>query len=622
MAISRAATPTSSVPSSSSGPTKRPWTSGRLADRLPSGLNPGNSRIVRQIFRWGRVLLLGTGTTMFLGGLYLFASVQTQAMFRASEIQTGLAQRNDGGILTAALIASLGLAAILVAMSERRPRNRILPALGVVVTSTLLLAFHFSFFVNGFILEQSNLVFVEASFLFQDSAGVPIAVFVLMFTTLLLVGIGLISTMALLTPRILKERILRPQSLQEHRTRTVLTTLLLMLGGLTFALQFFQWALNADAAPTGGFIETNVIALYYILAFLVAGAVALAAWRASILTWGDLRERAGRRFRRNHRNLLHLENWLWGTILLLTLIVMNSAPIFTVESVALNQVFAADSHGINLFFLFVPLIYLLQRHVGKAHFQHMQETRRELRVVRRDSLFPLSATLILIWVAVPLLLRGEDITPLIQTFVSTGLATLVLLGFALRMDASLDSLIAPRHRGLPLILLASCGLAIVTGIALWGAGNTVVTAYARDSGGFLTPESRFLQPYSVLLRIGGALFLALPPILALWTLTAQMRKNAHPGHLVILAIGIIIAVNLLFTIQATDPLDPTIGRSDVLIGLYLIQLSSAIDIVFMGTIWAAALLMAIYATTRIYLSLNGTRLWPRRHQNPHPLPRQ
>lgn len=584
-----------------------------LGGRIQARAADRGHRIRRRFERWERLLLLGTGIPALVGGLLLFGWVQTQAMFRASEIQTGLAQRNDGGILTAALIASLGLAAILAAMSQRRPRHRIVPALGVVTTSTILLAFHFSFFVNGLIVEESEQLMVEASFIFQDTAGNPIGVFALTFATLLVIGIGLISTMALLTPRILQERVLNPSTLQEHRTRTVLATLLLILGGFTFAVQFFRWALDADAIPKGGFIETNVIALYYILAFMVAGAMVLAAWRASFLSWGDLRERAGRRFRRNHRNLLHLENWVWGTIMLLTVVVMNSAPIFTMESVALNQVFAADSHGINMFFLLVPLLYVMQRVVSRKQFNHLQQERQNLQVIRPDGLLAMAATLILVWVSVPLFIRGPEVTPLIQVFVRTGLATIILLVFALRVDASTQSVLAPRHNGVPLMLLASCGLAILTGIALWGAGNTVVTVYARDSGGFLTPESRFLQPYTVLLRIAGSAFLALPPILTLWMLSAKMRKHAQPGHLVIIAIGTIIAVNLLFTIQATDPLDPTIGRSDVLIGLYLLQLTSAIDTIVMTGIWATATLMTLYAIIRIVLTLNETRILPSSH---------
>lgn len=603
--------PTPGRPENATGGADR-WAPLGMRRRLQSNLARRGERVRGRLERWERVLLVGVGTPALVGGLLLFGWVQTQAMFRASEIQTGLAQRNDGGILTAALIASMGLAALLAAASQRRARHRLLPVLGIITTGTILLAFHFSFFVNGVIIPESDRLMVQASFLFQDTAGTRIGVFALTFSTLLVIGIGLISAMALLTPQILKERILRPDTLQEHRTRTVLVTLLLMLGGLTFALQFFLWALQADSVPTGGFIATNVIALYYILSFLVAGAVALAAWRASFLSWGDLRERAGRRFRRNLRNLLHLENWVWGTILLLTLVVMNSAPIFTLESVALNQVFAADSHGINMFFLLVPLLYLLQRYVSRGLYQHLQQQRLSLQLARPDSLLATAITLIVVWISVPLVMRGEEITPLIQTFVRTGLATIILLVFSVRVDAANNALIGPRHRGLPLMLLASFGLAILTGIALWGAGNTVVTIYARESGGFLTPQGRIIQSYTVLLRIAGSAFLALPPFLALWMLSAKTRRHAQPGHLVVIAIGIIIAVNLLFTIQATDPLDPAVGRSDVLIGLYLLQLASSIDTIVMVSIWAAATLMVLYASLRIVLTLNQTRLLPRR----------
>jgi hypothetical protein len=564
--------------------------------------------MARPFKRWGKVLLLGSGIPLLVLGLYFFSTVQTQAMFRASEIQIGLAQRNDGGIIFAALLASIGLAFILSALSTRAPLRRILPALAVVASSTLLLAFHFAFFVNGLIMADRSQVMVQASFLFQDSSAIPIEVFALGFATLLVILIGILGAMALLTPQILHHRVFHPQTLQEHRTRSITITLLLLAGGMSFASQFFRWAFQADSQPVGGFITTNVIALYYLLAALVAAGTLLATWRTWILNWGDLRQRTGPRFRRNHRNLIHLENWIWGTVLLLTLIVMNAAAIHSVESVALNQVFATDSHGLQMFFMLVLGIYLLQRHINRGLYTHLQDNRRTLKTVPFDSLLAMSITLILVWTLTPYLVRGPEVTPLIQLLMRTGLATLVILAFALRVDATQAALIAPRHAGLPLLLLTASALAILTGIALWGAGNTVLTVYARESGGFLTPESRFLQPYTVLLRIAGAAFLALPPIMALWLLSAQVRGHTRPGHLIVIGTGTLIAVNLLFTIQATDPFDPLIGRSDVLIGLYLTQLASPLDTLVMAIIWGLATLTAILAVIRIHLALSGARL--------------
>jgi hypothetical protein len=537
---------------------------------------------------------------MVVLGLLLFGVLQTQAMFRDSlsfGIVAGLTLRNDGGLFFTALMAATGLALVLGALSTRPPRERLLPMAGIAASGTLLLVAHFSIFVNGIILPNQGQVAVTASFLFHDTATLSIAVFSLALVTLLLVIGGLLATFSLLTPRLLRERVLHPVTFGDHRTRVHLLTLGLAATGGVYAIQFFRYALTADSDPAG-FFTTNLILVYYVLALLVLAAVGLATWRAFTLSQGDLRLRWSRSFQRNHRLLRKTESWLWGAILVLNLIILAAEPLYRPTSGQTARVFIVDSRGAAMFFLIVPAIYLLQRLATNRLHAHVRERRVDARI-HLDAVLASSLTILAAWLVVGSLLLASRAPPLVTLSVLTAITTIILLFFAVRLDPTEPYLVAPRSGSTPVLLFAASALAILTGIMFWGGGNSVVTLYARGSGGFITPEGQFFQPYAVLFRLLGSLFIALPPVLGLWLLTRTRGAVAQPGHLALIGIGIVVAMNLLFTIQPSDPFDAAIGQTDVRIGFYILQFATVFDRVVLTLLWGVATALVLYAMSRV-----------------------
>ncbi len=399
--------------------------------------------------------------------------------------------------------------------------------------------------------------------------------------------------MGLVTPDLWRQNVLRPATLGGHRMRVVLATLAFVAFGSGFLRAFFGFALRADSDPKGGFLDTNMLVVYYLMVITLAAILAIVAWRAYSVVWGDLRDKPSQRFRRGYAYLTHTENWLWGILLVLNGLVLSAGPVYQPEAAA-DRVFAMNSKGVSMFFLVVFLLYFLQRRVSLGYMRFLRAERPSLSVVRRDSLWAMTVILAGGWALLALVLIPVDLTPLTKLILRYGFVALIVPFFAVRLD--LGELVRPEFRtsGGPLLLLASALVSILVGIMLWGAGNSVVTFYSR-AGGFVTPETSVLQPYATGIRILGSLFIATPLALTLWFLALRFRRVVSPGPLIVVGLSIVVAMNLLFTINTQDVRDDELRASEVLIGFAIVSLSTAFDKAVVTILFAATAAVGVLA---------------------------
>lgn len=545
--------------------------------------------------------LVLAGSAVFVLGLLLFADMQTQALFReaGAQITPGSIPRNDSGILFGAIVAAAGLSLVLASLSPRPAAKRLGPAAGLTAATASLLFAHFTIFVNGFIVPSLNSAAVEASFAFHDAAAaLPIATFVLALVTALLIGATILFAMALVAPDAMRTRLLRVRTLEEHRTRVALLTLALLACGAGFLRQFFAYALTGDAQPSGHVFGANLYLLaYYTLSLTLLGALGTTAWRAYTLTWGDLRDKPSRSFRRFNAYLAHTETWLWGTTFVLNGILLLAEPVYTPGN-DVDRVFAMNSKGVSIFFLLVFGLYALQRLAVREELTHMRAQLGELYVVRRDNLLVMSLILIGGWALLAAISSTWNVTSLSKLILRFAFVALVLPLFALRLDIEQTVRPAFRTRGGPAILFAGAIVAILTGIMLWGVGNTVTTVYSRN-GGFYFPEENVLQPYATGIRILGSLFIAAPLTTALWMMAIRFKRAINPGPLIVAGLSVVLAMNLLFTINAHDLRDPSVRTTEVLVGFASVSVATLLDKVVVLTVFSATAAIGVLAMARL-----------------------
>ncbi|MBW3581481.1 MAG: hypothetical protein KY455_00125 [Euryarchaeota archaeon] len=541
------------------------------------------------------------GILLFIGGLMMFAWYQTQQMFKdslSSEVSAGLVARNDGGILFGALLAGIGLATVLASLSPRAPKRRMVPILGIIASTTGLLFLHFTIFVNSFTIPGEGMIMLRASFIFHDSASfLPMAVFVLALVTLILILLGAMSVMALIAPRLMRERFIRPTHADSHRTRLVLTALTLVLVGGTFVHQFVYYALGADAEPTGGFVATNRVLLYYLLAISLSAAIATTVWHTRLIVWGDLRDRRSLSFQRSLIPLHRTETWLWAATFALNLLVLFPEPVYTPSGSDTSRVFAMNSRGASIFLLLLFGGWGVHRWSAKAWLRHLRDDHGINGQAKYDRLFFLATTVIGIWLFTWFLLLAlpslDHFGPTPNLLIRIGAVALVLPFFAMRIQLA-ETGLRPRlaHHGAPMTLLLFAGLAIVTGLMLWGTGNTITTFYSR-SGGFVNPEESVLQPYATGIQLLGSLFIGLPLMLGLWYLGARHDRIPHPAPILVAAFATVLAMNMVMTIQTEDVFDSALGQTDVLVGYRIVNVASTLDTSVLLGVWAATLLAAL-----------------------------
>lgn len=552
--------------------------------------------------RWMRGVGVAIGITLFIVGLLAFANLQTQALFRdtiAADVSGGQVERNDGGILFGALVATGGVALMFSSLSRLPAGKRLAPAGLFIASATFLLFTHFTIFVNGIISRNAQQAILTASFLFHDTAkALPIATFTLAFLTITALALTVFAAMRLVTPTLLDDQIRRPEAVHTHRSRLVVLTLLVLASGGGFAWQFFDYALNADASPSGAVFGTSlIVATYYLLTFVLILALALTAWRTYLLGWGDLRYRRSLNFRKGYHNLLNAENWSWMVMGVLTLAVFFTPPAYQPDPGTTDRVFAMDSKGATFFFLLLTGgAYLLHRLAGSQYLRFLRETHQPLPIVPRDHLLHMSLTLAALWALLALLLAPASLSPLTKLSIRFAAVALVAPFFVIRF--SLDELARPRLRpGAPVVLLLVALVSVLVGIMLWGAGNSVTTIYARGTGGFTTPEGNVLQPYATGIRLLGSLFIAIPLASTIWYVAARYARRLNPAPLLTFALSIVIGMNLLLTINTGDPYDPTLGQTRVLIGFKMIELTSAMDRALILGAWSAVAAVGFAALT-------------------------
>lgn len=541
---------------------------------------------------WRRTLGVAIGIVLFVIGLIVFADLQTQGIFKdtiAADVSEGTIPRNDGGILFGALLVSGG-GALMFSSLSRLPMKRRLVPVGLFMVSTVILLFtHFTIFVNGIISTDSRQAILTASFLFHDTAKAqPVAPFTLALLTLVLLVVGALAAMRLVTPQLLDDQILRPRALHPHRTRLVALTLFVAASGAGYAWQFLEYALNADATPSGiVFGTTLVVAGYYLLTFVLLLALSLIVWRTYLLGWGDMRYRKSLNFRRGYQNILNAENWSWMVLGLITLGLFLASPAYQPDAGTTDHVFAMNSKGATFFFLLLTGgAYLVHRKATDQYLTFLRTTDETLPVIPRDPLLTMALTLGAVWAAVAILLMPADLSPLTKLIVRFGAVVLVAPFFMVRF--SLDELARPRLRpGAPALLLLVALTSVLVGIMLWGAGNSVTTMYSRGSGGFVTPEGNMLQPYATGIRLLGSLFIAVPLTLTLWYVVGRFERQLNPAPLLTFALSVVIGMNLLLTINAGDPFDPELGQTSVLIGFKMIELTSPTDRALILGAWSA-----------------------------------
>lgn len=553
------------------------------------GRRPGISRNA------GQTSLVTIGVLLFLLGLYAFVTFQTQVMFtdnaRISEIRPGLAPRNDGGILFGASLTGLGTGLMLAAMSPLRPRKRLVPFGVIVATTASLLWTHFTIFVNAILVPSARSADLTASFLFHDTASaLPMATFILAIITLSFVFIWLAAALALVAPSVWQNKLRYPTLVDEHRTRLVIITLFAAVVGVTFVRQFIEYALVGDARPTGGFLNTNITVVYYLLSLATALAIATTSWRTYTVTWRDLHRTKSMGFRRAYHYLVAGETWLWGIALALNIVVLLAGPAYQPDA-RVDRVFSMNSKGVSVFFFILPALYALHRVVSREHVAHLMALPSAIPPKRLDTLAVMTVLLVGLWTILTVVLRAADMTSFGRLLVRVMAVAAALPFFAVRFDSSQYGRPQLRTIGSTYVLLSATAVAMLAGIMLWGSGNSITTRYV-ETGGFVST----VQPYATGVRVLGSLFLSLPATLGLWFLATRYRPQVHPGPLLVVAFSILIGMNLVLNIDAADPRDVTIGRTDVLVGFSIVSLTTAFDRVVLVSAWIATAAMGFLAT--------------------------
>lgn len=536
-------------------------------------------------------IALATALVLLVGGLLFFTHTQTQPLFQdAHDLDALNVQnpRNDVGLLVGGLMAASGLTLFLAIASPLRPSDRFLPAALLTVTTALLLTAHFSIFTNGMTFPDQRGLAVKSSFLFHDTAAtIPMATFTLAWLTLLVLVFAGLAAMALITPGLLKDHFTRPRTLQAQRARLFAVTLLLLAAGSTFARQYLAFAR----------IDSPLEWVYILMGMLLIILVLSIALRTYRVLWGPLEHRISKRCVRRHRNWVRFESSLWGLLLLSTILTLFRDPVY--EPVpGTDPVFAISSKGLSLVLFVVFGVYLLQRRFTKAYPIFLAHLERPLPTMKPDRLLAVGAMAITAWSAGALWALHPDLTPLEALVLR--LLPLVLLIPILTLRHKNGPSTSPTERSWnPMMIFAWTTMSVLTGIMLWGIGNSTTIIFQQSSGGLLSEPGHLLESLSVGTRLLGSLLITAPLLLTLRLLVVRRKESVSSGLLVLTGLMLVLALTVLFTLEPSTHHSRTLAHTDVIVGFWTSSLPTGFDVAIMSTVvgLTAALGLLISFTT-------------------------
>lgn len=535
-------------------------------------------------------IVLAVAVLLVVGGLLLFIHTQTQALFQDTHDLDALNvqnPRNDVGVLLGALMCASGLTLLFAVASPLRLRDRLPPAAILTATTTLLLAAHFSIFTNGMTFPEERGLAVQSSFLFHDTAAtIPMATFTLAWLTLLVLIITGLAAMSLVAPRLLRDHFTHPRTLQAQRTRLLTVTLLLLAAGSTFARQYLSFA--TIASPLNW--------VYTMMGALLIVVVLLVAVRTYRFLWGPLEHRVTKRCMRRHRNWLRLEAALWGLLLVATLLTLLSDPVYEPKA-GTDPVFAISSKGLSWMLILLFGVYLLQRRITNTYPLFLGRQQRPLPSIAPDRLLAVGALTIAIWGAGALWTLHPELTPL-GRLVFRLLPIIILIPVLTSRSYQQDTS-GGQGASRPMMIFGWTALSLLTGIMLWGIGNSTTIIFHQSRGGLLSEPGRLLEPLSAGARLLGSLLLVAPALYALKLLVARRQESAPSALLLLTCLIFVVTLTTLFTVEPSTHHGPGLAHTDVIVGFWATSLPATTDIVIMSTLiglTATTGLLAAFAT--------------------------
>lgn len=498
-----------------------------------------------------------------IGGILLLAFSQSSAVLPNLE-RTELQNLEDGdvvggvpGVILSGLLVTAGLLLLLrrASIAPRLPKAIALTVFGGAfpifwTLQTLLL-------VNGKRMDVSRDSYAEfsAGYFFHTGQDLTLpAVYVLFAFCLLLVFLLLGSAAYLLSPTRFPRAIAHPMNWAKNEAVHVAAALLLLssLAVLVYALGRLARSGDRDALVGEGLIGENLIVLTGLLAFCLGGLALVVAAHAFLLNWGSHGPLDFSRLVESLRTIARIERALViGAVVVNTLILLGpTLPLRPGYAITNGFAFSLTPRGLSyatyvLLLPYLPYYWSQQRldfllRAGRAPRLGGLFADRSLRLVLIHVLG------LVLWTTLAVAQRWD---PLPQVLVYALWTASILLAYAVRIESGtgLPRIVFAGDSGPP-YYFAFLGLAITSGLMLWGMGNTFEASF-HEQVNVLSLSRQAESGSDVLMRMGAVALLVGVSLLTLniW-LGAVRVKRRFFGHYLALFLLLTVTVLLAFTV--------------------------------------------------------------------------
>lgn len=505
--------------------------------------------------RYRTPYVLGFG--LILGGLLLLAYSQMSTVLpdpqraELADLEGGDVVSEGAALFFTALLITAGLLLILAYASPAPVFPRTAALLIVGVTLPIFLIFQNLLLINGFsgIVADQGWKSFSVSYFFHTGGDLSFAVvYILFFLTLLLVFLLLGAVGYLLAPHRFLRAVLDRMSWAKNEAVHIAATvfLLLSVAVLFFYLLRLAAETDVDQLRTMGFLAQNKLVFYYLLCLLLFGLFLTVAAHAFLLNWGNQTPLEFPRLIDNLRTIRRVERGLLGAAALVNFLILLGPQLPTQLEFSRSFVFGFSPRGFSYAFYllllpYVPYLvsqtrleFLLRAGRGPAGTVFAE---RSLRLVLVDVLG-------LVLLTVTGIAAGWDPLGLVLTY--SAWTAGVLLFHAVRFEGArgLPRLAFRGEEGPPLYFVF-LGLAVTTGLMLWGAGNTFEVAYFRSGA---TTSLNFVNDASygqdIFSRFAAAVLIVACLVLTLdlWLHAYHVKRRFLVHYLAVLVLATVAAL--------------------------------------------------------------------------------
>ena len=504
---------------------------------------------------------LGVGFLCLLSGLLVLAYSQVSAVLPDTAnpdfdgLREGSVLGEGGGVFISAVLATTGAIVLLNATSRAPQPSKALALTVFGATFPLFLFIQTLLVIYGVASgeDASRWLYFSASYFFHIGGALSFAaVYILFLFTLLLVYLLLGSTAYLLAPKRFVPALFDRSNWQKNEAVHVAASLFLLMSLTVLVVYVFWLAGETDPARLRGegMLADLLLPLYYLMGILLFALILTVAAHAFLLNWGTQAPGDLGTLVQSVRNISRVERALLIAAAALNAIILLGPDLPSALDLSTSFAFDVSPRGLSYAFYllltpYIPYVittrrleYLLRQGRAPTTASIFQERSLRLVVVHLSGLILLTA----LGVAA----RWDPMWLMLTFAAWTGG---VLLTAALRVKAGIGlPKVLFRDDAGPALFFVFLGIALTSGLMLWGAGNTFEVRYlpGQDTLEVVNESGYGLDIFARVAAVAviiGSLVLTLD----LW-LTSYGVERRLVGHYLGIFVSSTLAALLVFSV--------------------------------------------------------------------------